>query len=219
MLGNTAMNDYEPEPESVAILQALHCEGEQALARYFEQVRPRLKRIIRFRLDYRLSGRVAESDVLQEAYVRAAKHLDRFLSKPEIPFFVWLRMELQQMLHDIHRYHLNTEKRDVRKEHHWTENGAGCQTSLAIAAQIVGRNSTPSRLVERAEQIALVQQTLEQLPMLDREVIALRHFEELSNLETAEVLGIEASAASKRYLRALKRLKEIMDMASDPHGK
>jgi RNA polymerase sigma-70 factor (subfamily 1) len=212
------MNDSEPDPESVCILQALHSERELALARYFEQARPRLKRIIRFRLDYRLGGRVAESDVLQEAYVRAAKHLDRFLAKPELPFFVWLRMEVQQMLHDIHRYHLNTEKRDVRKEHHWGGNGAGCETSLAIAAQLVGRNSTPSRLVERAEQIALVQQTLEQLPVLDREIIALRHFEELSNLETAEVLGIEASAASKRYLRALKRLKEIMDMSSDPNG-
>lgn len=204
----------EKLPEQTEIVQALQCDREQALAEFFQIVRPRLKRIVNFRLDYRLSGRISESDVIQEAYVRAAKHVDRFLARPELPFFVWLRMELHQMLLDIHRQHFDAEKRNVRKDQRLWQPSVGGETSLAIAAQLVGRVSTPSRLVEKAEQMALVQQTLEQLPELDREIIALRHFEELSNTETADYLGIEPAAASKRYLRALKRLREIMNMVS-----
>jgi RNA polymerase sigma-70 factor (ECF subfamily) len=200
----------EPLPEQTEIVRMLTAEREQALGQFFESVRPRLRQIVRFRLDYRLSGRVAESDVLQETFVRAARHIDRFLTTAEIPFFVWLRMELNQKLHEIHRYHFEHAKRDPRREKAFGPGQPAGNTSLAIAAQVVGGWTTPSRLVEKAEQIALVQQTLEELPELDREVIALRHFEELSNLEAAQVLGIEPSAASKRYLRALKRLKEIM---------
>lgn len=205
-------------PSTAEIVKALQQDREGALAHFFQVVRPRLRRIVRFRLDYRLSGRVADSDVLQEAYVRAAKHLDGFLARPEFPFFVWLRMELQQMLLDIHRHHLQTGKRDPRREISLAAPAAGCQTSLAMAAQLVGGLSTPSRLVERAEQLERLRLMLEELPELDREVIALRHFEELSNQETAEFLGIEPAAASKRYLRALKRLKQIIDAADGEYG-
>jgi RNA polymerase sigma-70 factor (subfamily 1) len=205
-------------PAQVEILQSLESDREQALARFFEIVRPRLKRIVNFRLDYRLNGRISESDVIQEAYVRASKRIDSYLERQELPFFVWLRMELHQMLQDVHRHHFDAEKRDARRDQVFLRPNTGCETSMAIAAHLVGNFTSPSRLVEKAEQIAMVQQTLEQLPELDREIIALRHFEELSNIETAEYLGIEASAASKRYLRALKRLREIMIMVSGNDG-
>lgn len=205
-------------PEQAEILQSLVSEREQALARYFEIVRPQLRRIVNFRLDYRLNGRISKSDVIQETYVRAAQRLDNFLDRKALSFFVWLRMELHQALLDIHRHHFDAAKRDARKDQLFTQAGGGCETSMAIAAQLIGRISTPSRLVEKAEQIAILQQTLEQLPELDREIIALRHFEELSNVQTAEYLCIEPAAASKRYLRALKRLKEIMNTVSDNDG-
>lgn len=207
--------DKNTLPDQSQIIQHLTHGREQALAEYFETVRSRLKRIVNFRLDYRLSGRVSESDVIQEAYVRAARHLDQFLEKKEIPFFVWLRMELHQMLLDLHRHHFEADKRDARREISLRPLNTGCDTSMAIATQLVGQVSTPSRLVEKAEQIVRLQLTIEQLPELDREIIALRHFEELSNLETAEYLGIEPSAASKRYLRALRRLKEIMQTVNE----
>lgn len=203
----------ESLPGQLEIIAALQTDREQALAQYFQIVRPRLKRIVNFRLDYRLSGRVSESDVLQETYVRAAKRIDHFLAKKEMQFFVWLRLEINQKLHELHRYHFAAEKRDARKEILFGQPQAGGETSLAIAAHLVGRMSTPSRLVEKAEQIAILETTLNEMPELDREVIALRHFEELSNIETAQILGIDSSAASKRYLRALKRLKEIMQTA------
>lgn len=203
-------------PDQKQIIADLKQDREEALAKYFSQIRGRLEKIVKFRLDYRLNGRVSKSDVLQDAYVRAAQRLDGYLKKPEMPFFVWIRLETQQHLLDIYRKHFEAEKRDVRKEisfnrpqrHH-----AG-QTSIALAAHLVAEMTSVSQLIEKSQQIAALEQSLNTMSELDREVIALRHFEELSNIETAEVLGIETSAASKRYLRALKRLKEILEQPS-----
>ena len=206
-------------PEQNEILAALESEGEEALARFFEIAQPRLKRIVNFRLDYRLGGRVSESDVIQETYVRAAKRMEGYLQKDDMPFFVWLRLEVSQKLHEIHRLHFGAEKRDVRKEMKLgANNNDSGKTSMALAAHIVAQMSSPSRLVEKAEQIAFLEKTLNEMNEMDREVIALRHFEELSNIETAEILNIDPSAASKRYLRALKRLREIMQAAKEFDG-
>ena len=196
-------------PEQAEIIQQLKAGREEALAELYSLVRARLKRIVDFRLDYRLGGRVSHSDVLQDTYVRAAQRIDSFLEKPDMPFIVWLRMEINQRLLEIHRFHFGAEKRDIRREVKITkpDNGA---TSMALAAHIVAQMTSASGLFEKANQIQALEQTLSEMNELDREVIALRHFEELSNIEAAEVLNIEPSAASKRYLRALKRLKEIM---------
>ncbi len=205
-------------PEQSEIADALKSEGEEALARFFNLVEPRLKRIVHFRLDYRLNGRVSESDVIQETYVRAAQRLKGYLEKEDLPFFVWLRLEISQKLHDIHRKHFGAEMRDIRKEWRRDNSSNTEKTSLALAAHIVAQVTSPSRLVERAEQIAKLDTTLNEMNELDREVIALRHFEELSNLETAKILNIQPAAASKRYLRALKRLKEVMETAREYDG-
>lgn len=203
-----AVESVQQSPE----LLELKRDGEQALARFFAESRDRLKKIVQFRLDYRLKGRVSESDIIQDTYVRAAKRLDGFLEKPDMPFFVWLRLEIQQRLAEIHRFHFNAEKRDVRKEVALPKpQQVPGQTSLAIAAHLVAQLTSPSQVYHRAEQIAQLETALNTMNEVDREVIALRHFEELSNIETAQVLGIEAPAASKRYFRALKRLREIME--------
>ena len=203
----------EDLPDRDVIVAALHADREEALAKYFFAVEARLKRIVNFRLDYRLGGRVSESDVIQETYVRAAKRIDSFLDKDDMPFFVWLRLEVSQKLAEIHRHHFGAEKRDVRKEVKLRSNNESGRTSMALAAHIVAQLTSPSMLMQRAEQIATLEATLSEMNELDREVIALRNFEELSNLETAKTLGIEPAAASKRYLRALKRLREIMEKA------
>lgn len=207
---NTMAEDLPNRDEIVAALEA---DREEALAKYFFAVEARLKRIVNFRLDYRLGGRVSESDVIQETYVRAAKRIDSFLDKDDMPFFVWLRLEVSQKLAEIHRHHFGAEKRDVRKEVKLRNNNDSGKTSMALAAHIVAQLTSPSTLMQRAEQIATLEKTLAEMNELDREVIAMRNFEELSNLETAKSLGIEPAAASKRYLRALKRLREIMEKA------
>lgn len=213
------MSEDQQLPDREEIIKSLKLGREEALAEYFSVVQGRLKRIVNFRLDYRLSGRVSESDVIQETYVRAAKRIDSFLEKDDMPFFVWLRLEISQKLHEIHRHHFGAEKRDVRKEIKLGQNNDSGKTSMALAAHIVAQLSSPSRLIERAEQIAILEKTLAEMNELDREVIALRHFEELSNIETARILEIEPAAASKRYLRALKRLREIMESAKGLYGK
>ena len=206
-------------PEHDEVLRQLKTGREEALARFFSDVRERLARIVAFRLDYRLSGRVSESDVIQDTFVRAAQRIDSYLEKPDMPFFVWLRLEANQRLHEIHRQHFGAEKRDVRREITLAQKPPGNQTSLALAAQLVAQMTSASQIIERAEQINRLEKTLNEMNELDREVIALRHFEELSNLETAEILKIEPAAASKRYIRALKRLKEIMESLRSDESK
>lgn len=182
----------------------------EALGEVFDQYRERLARIVRFRLDYRLAGRVSESDVLQEAFIASAKRLNYFSEHDDMPAFLWLRMMVGQQLVDIHRQHINAEKRDARREVNLQAKGPSPHTSMAIAAQLVGQMTAVSEIISRAEQIEKLEQVLNQMDDIDREVIALRHFEELSNIETAKILGIDTSAASKRYIRAMGRLSDLM---------
>ncbi|MEM1068132.1 MAG: sigma-70 family RNA polymerase sigma factor [Planctomycetota bacterium] len=181
----------------------------QALADVFSHFRQRLARIVQFRLDYRLTARVSDSDVLQETYLAAADRLDHFGKHPEMSPFLWLRLLVSQQLIDLHRRHLKTEMRDVRKEISLQQD-VSPHTSLALAAQLAGPLTAVTEIVARAERIDRLEKTLNEMDDLDREVIALRHFEELSNIETAKVLGIAPSAASKRYLRAMTRLSDLM---------
>lgn len=197
-------------PEHAEIVSRLAADREEALAELYLLVRERLRRVIDFRLDYRLSGRVSQSDVLQETYVRAAQRIDSYLQKPDMSFFVWLRLEASQRMHEIHRFHFGAEKRDVRREVKLQKKGDHGNTSVQLAAHIVGQMTSASGLFQKARQIETLEKTLSEMNETDREVIALRHFEELTNTETAKVLDIAPEAASKRYIRALKRLKEIM---------
>ncbi len=180
-----------------------------ALADVFSHFRQRLARIVKFRLDYRLAARISDSDVLQETFIAAAKRLDHFANHPEMSPFLWLRLLTGQQLIDLHRRHLKSEMRDVRKEVSLQQQ-VSPHTSLALAAQLAGPMTAASEIIARAERIERLEATLNSMDPIDREVIALRHFEELSNLETASVLGIEPSAASKRYLRAMTKLAEMM---------
>ena len=192
------------------LLAKMRAGSEEALAEVFSHYRERLRRIIQFRLDYRISPRISDSDVLQEAYISAAKRLDHFQQHEEIPAFLWLRLLVGQQLIDLHRQHLKAEMRDVRKEVSLQQNAPSPHTSMAIAAQLVGRMTAASEIVARAERIERLEATLNQMDPIDREVIALRHFEELSNVETAKVLDVEPAAASKRYIRAMERLGQLM---------
>ena len=186
-------------------------DGENdALAELFSHYHDRLKRIVRFRLDYRLAGRISESDVIQETYISASKRADHYRGKADMPFFVWLRLLINQQLTDLHRQHLQAEMRDVRKEISLEQPAVSPHTSLAMAAHLVGRATSPSQAFSRVERIGRLELALNQMEPIDREVIALRHFEELTNNEVAEVLGIGVQAASKRYVRAIKRMKEII---------
>jgi RNA polymerase sigma-70 factor (ECF subfamily) len=188
-------------------------EGDpQALADFFASHRERLRRMIDFRLDARLLGRVSASDVLQESYIDALKRLPHYQADPGMPFFLWLRWVTMQRLVEVHRQHIGAQMRDAGREIS-IDRHAGSDSlaaSTARMAELMADLTSPSQAAQRNESLAFLQQALEQLEPIDREVLALRHFEELSNHEVAAVLGIQTAAASKRYVRALERLEQTL---------
>ena len=193
--------------------------SKDALATIFANYRERLRRIIQFRIDYRITARVSDSDILQDTYIAAAKRLPHFSQQTEMSAFLWLRLLVKQQLVDIHRQHLKAEKRDARKEMGLQPYQASTQTSMALAVQLAESITAASEVVARAETIAFLESSLNEMDEIDREVIALRHFEELTNIETACVLNLQPSAASKRYLRAMRRLSQLMSKHEDSqHG-
>ncbi len=174
----------------------------------------RLRRMVEIRLDRRLHGRVDPSDVLQEAYIEFARSLPGFLRNPEIPIFLWIRHITGVRLKAVHRRHLGTRVRDAGRDVGLGRLVMPHASSVSLAAQLLGGLTSPSRAAERAELQARVQDALDDLAPLDREVLCLRHFEQLSNAEVAQVLGIGETAASNRYVRALKRIGKILQGAS-----
>jgi RNA polymerase sigma-70 factor (ECF subfamily) len=198
------------ETDDVQVLLDRLQQGDQhALAELFSRHRDRLGRMVEFRLDGRLKGRVSASDVLQEVYIDALKRLPHYQADRGMPFFLWLRWVTVQRLVEVHRQHLGARIRTATREVP-IGRGGGMAASSAKMAEFIGDLTSPSRAAQRAETMAQLQQALEGLDPIDREVLALRHFEELSNQEVATVLGIQTAAASKRYVRALERLKDAL---------
>jgi RNA polymerase sigma-70 factor (ECF subfamily) len=183
---------------------------QQALAEAFNRHRGRLRRMVLLRLDRRLQGRVDASDVLQEAYLDIAQRAAEYAAHPTLPLFLWLRLLTGQRLLIVHRQHLRVKMRDVGQEVSLYRGALPQASSVSLAAQLLGRLTSPSLAAMRAEMQLRLQEALNGLDPLDREVLTLRHFEELSNAETAQVLGIRKSAASNRYVRALERLREVL---------
>jgi RNA polymerase sigma-70 factor (ECF subfamily) len=181
----------------------------------FSRYRQRLQQMVRLRMDLRLQGRFDPSDVLQEVYLDFARRLPEYTDDPKLPFFLWLRFLTAQRLVDLHRQHLGAAMRDASLEVPLYRGALPQASSVSLAAQLLGRLTTASQAAIRAETQMRVQQALNNMDPLDREVLALRHFEMLSNEEAAQVLGIKASATSKRHIRALKRLKEILGSYSN----
>jgi RNA polymerase sigma-70 factor (ECF subfamily) len=180
------------------------------------QHRERLRRMVRVRLDARLNGRIDASDVIQEAYLQAARRFEEYLRDSTMPFFLWLRFLVGEQLTILHRHHLNVRMRDARREVSLQPAPCPEASSVALAAQLLAREMSPSDAVERAERFSRLQQAIERLNPLDREILSLRHFEQLSRSEAAAALGIGEAAASKRYIRALSKLKGLFGETSIP---
>ena len=200
----------DPDDNS-ELLQRAAGGDQQALGELFTQHTDRLHRMIQLRLNRRLQGRVDSSDVIQEAYLEISQHLADYARDPKLPFFLWLRHITVQKLITVHRRHLGAQRRDADLEvslHHGAMPEA---SSISLAEQLLGHLTSASHAAMRAELQIRVQEALGAMDVMDREVLALRHFELLSNGEVATVLGLSKTAASNRYVRALGRLREIME--------
>lgn len=183
---------------------------ESAMNELFNVHRDRLKKMVRMRLSRQVRGRVDDSDILQDAHLEAARRLQEYLKEPRTPFFLWLRKITSQKLVDVHRRHLGAQVRDARLEVNLHRGRMPMASSVSLAAQLLGRLSSPSQAAVKAETRLLLQDALGKMDEKDREVLSLRHFEGMTNLETAEELGIEPTASTKRYVRALQRLQCIL---------
>lgn len=204
------MSTAPDSDETDRLLARLRANDLQAWDELLARHRDRLHRAVNFRLDRRLRGRVDASDVIQEACLEAHERLPEYLAKPTMPIHLWLRFLVGQRLLIIHRQHLGTAMRDAGRERAWPDS-----TADGLAEHLMAAGPSPSEDAARAEAQAYLRQALDAMDPFDREVLTLRHFEQLSNIEVALLLGIEASAASKRYLRALSRLQEILSARPD----
>jgi RNA polymerase sigma-70 factor (ECF subfamily) len=196
--------------ESESLLQRLQTGDPDALADEFSRHRERLRRMVAFRMDRRLLGRVDADDVLQEAYLDANQRIGHYIKKPSTSLFIWLRQIVTQTLIEIHRRHLGAKKRDAGREISINRRYHPA-TSVSLADGLLGNSTSPSGIAMKNERARQLEEALETMEPIDQEVIALRHFEELTNSEVAEVLDVTQKAASIRYVRAVARLKKVLE--------
>lgn len=176
----------------------------------FKRHRSRLRLMVHLRLDRRLQARVDSSDILQEAFLEAAIRYEQYQSHPSMPPFLWLRFLVGQQLLLMQRRHLGVKARAAGREVSLYRGALPEANSQSLAAVLLGKLSSPSQAAMRSELQVRLQETLNSMDEIDREVLVLRHFEQLSNVETAQVLGLQERTASKRYLSALRRLKHAL---------
>jgi RNA polymerase sigma-70 factor (ECF subfamily) len=200
------MSNINPIDEAELLRSAGDGNGE-AMGRLLENHRLRLERILQLRLDQRIQSRINPSDVLQETFIEAAQRLKEYLHNPEVPFFIWLRYLANQRLSKLHRYHLGAQSRSAGREVSIDQAGFASFSSVILARQLVGQLPSASSTLQKAELRKHLEDVLEGLEPIDREILALRHFEQLTNLECSQVLALTPTTANNRYVRALERLR------------
>lgn len=170
----------------------------------------RLKRLVRCRMDRRLQGRIDPSDVVQEACVEAARRYPEYQDESKMPFYLWLRFLTIQQLMIVHRQHLDVKMRSVHREVSLQEYQTPSANVNMLADALSGSMTSPSSAVGRKELQARLIAALDALDPKDREILTLRHFEQLNTVESAKVMGISEGLASTRYGRAVRKLLAVL---------
>ena len=174
--------------ETDRLLQCAVVGDQESWGALLTRHEDRLRRMVAFRMDQRLQGRIDPLDVIQEAYLEASEHQAEYLLQPSLPFFLWMRGIVGNKLRELHRHHLGTQMRDAGREVALYRSTLPEATSAALAAQLLGHATRPSEAAMRAEVKVRLQEALNTMDPLDREVLALKHFEQLSTSEIATVL-------------------------------
>ena len=204
------MSEAEKTTEA-RLLRDARTGDQDAIGELLQHYRQRIAKMVAVRMDPKIRSRVDQSDVVQDAYLEVAKRLPEYLEAPRAPFLRWVRKIANHKLIDVHRQHLGAQMRTAEQELSLDRIVRPAASSICLANQLMGRMGTPSQAVVQMENIAALQGALDEMKEEDREILVLRQFEELSNQETADELGIEPAAASKRFTRALQRLKIILE--------
>lgn len=203
------------------ILESQLVDGNdpQVLGQLMLKYQDRLERIVAFRMDRRLKSRIDAADVMQEAFVEVTQRIAEYKQcADEVSFFLWLRFIVLQKLTQLHRHHLGVQARDANRDVQIYNRAVPQATSVILAAQLLGKITSPSNAAMREESKRKLEAALSQMESIDRDVLALRHFEHLSNGETASLLKLSESAACNRYFRAVRRLKKILEQSYGEPG-
>jgi RNA polymerase sigma-70 factor, ECF subfamily len=197
---------WPDQDETKELLQDAHRGNPEAVNRLLDRHRDSLHRMVQGRLNRGMARRVDASDVVQDALLAASRRLSDYLEKPSMPFHAWLRQLARDRLADEYRRQL-ADKRDVARDQ---SVAAGQRSSLNPVAQAPDMNLTPAATLLKKEMAERFHQAVEQLEHDAKEIILMRHSEQLTNSEAAELLGLSEAAAGMRYIRALRQLRPLL---------
>lgn len=183
---------------------------KSAVNRLMDRHRDAVRRMIQMRLDQAVARRVDASDVVQDVMLEASQRLTDYLQNPAMPFHLWLRQLAKDRIIDMHRRHRGAQRRSVDREQNFSGLGSDDQSAADLAGLLRDAELTPAAAALRQEMQNRFLLALEQLEEGDREIIVMRHFEHLGNSEVAEALGLSPPAAGMRYLRAIRKLREVL---------
>ncbi len=197
------------------LIDAAKDGNDDAAERLLDRHRVALRRMIEMRLDRRIQQRVDASDIVQEVLIEANRRLQRYLNDPSMPFHLWLRQMARDRIIDAHRRHRVSGKRSVDREQAMVAPAAMDRSTLELAGQLCDPEMTPAAAATMQELQRRFEAALETMDDHDREIVLMRHFEQLSNQDVAKALGLTEPAASMRYLRAIRRLRKLLSEPSD----
>jgi RNA polymerase sigma-70 factor (ECF subfamily) len=199
----------DPNPTEELIQQAKGGD-DSAVNQLMDRHRNSIRQLVRMRLDQKIQKRIDVSDVVQDVLVEANRRLQRYLSDPMMPFHLWLRQIAKDRIIDAHRRHRVSAKRSVDREQQMVAPRGYDQSSIQLASMLGDPRLTPAAAALQKEMARQVEVAISKLDEKDCEIIVMRHYEHLSNQEIGQLLSLTEPAASMRYLRAIRRLKKIL---------
>ncbi|MCA9219918.1 MAG: sigma-70 family RNA polymerase sigma factor [Planctomycetales bacterium] len=200
-----------PEPDKTEEILAHVQAGEaSAVDQLLDRHREPVRRLVQMRLDQKIQRRVDVSDIVQDVLVEANRRLQEYLAKPVMPFRLWIRQIAKDRIIDAHRRHRVSAKRSIDREQPLVAPAGLDQSTIQLAAQLCDPELTPAAAATQQEMARRVEAAIEELGEQDHEIIVMRHYEQLSNQEVAQALGLSEPAASMRYLRAIRRLRTAL---------
>ena len=200
------------DPDTGELLRRARRGDRSSVGQLLASHRDRLRRMVAVRMDDRLSARLDPSDVVQETLAIASKGLSDYLRAPPLPFYPWLRQIAWNHLMELYRRHIQAAKRSVRREEPL---GLSDSSAMELADRVLASGISELERLVRAELHARVRTALAQLAEMDREILILRHLEQLSFAESAAVLGIVETAAKQRHVRALRRIRRLLESVNN----
>jgi RNA polymerase sigma-70 factor (ECF subfamily) len=200
-----------PEQEKTQeLLEQARTGDDDAVNQLIDRHRNALRHLVRMRLDRKIQRRIDVSDVVQNVLIEANRRLKTYLENPVMPFHLWIRHIARDRIIDAHRRHRGSAKRSVDREQAMVIPGGFDQSSIILAGQLIDGEKTPAARTMEKELARRVEMAISELDDVDAEVIVMRHYEQLTNQEIATALELTEPAASMRYLRAVRRLRELI---------